>query len=183
MTNRSVLNRPFKFGERDRREFIVEDSEVSLVAINDDGGNPTLLGRAKAGTPLDEAKWQIRQITYDDQGGVLRVLWAVNDDGEASTDYEFIWDSTVSLTITGITNAATAVVTVSDAETLENGSQIIIKSVSGMTEVNYDGSNVYTVANLVGNTFELQGINSTTYGVYGGGGTVSYAEAINYDYA
>lgn len=184
MGNRSVINRPVKFGERDRREFIVQDSEVSLVAINDVDGNPIFLGRAKAGEPLDEPKWQIRKIFYDDAQGVIRVLWAVNDENAASTDYEFIWNSVSSpLTITGITQAATAVVTVSSIGDLQNGDQIVIQGVEGMTEVNFDGSNIYTVANIAGATFELQGINSTGFGAYTSGGTVTYGDFLEYTYA
>jgi len=183
MSNRSVVNRPMKFGEKDRREFIVQDSEVSLVAINDLDGNPIFLGRAKAGEPLTDNKWQIRKITYDENGGVLRVEWPLNDEDAASTDYEFIWSTFATLTITGITNAATAVVTVSSIGSLENGDQIVIQGVEGMTEVNFDGSNIYTVANIVGSTFQLQGINSTAFGVYTSGGTVTYGEVVNYDYA
>lgn len=183
MSNRSVVNRPMKFGEKDRREFIVQDSEVSLVAINDLDGNPIFLGRAKAGEPLTDNKWQIRKITYDENGGVTRVEWPLNDEDAASTDYEFIWSTFATLTITGITNAATAVVTVSAIGSLQNGDLIIIQGVEGMTEVNFDGSNIYTVANIVGSTFQLQGINSTGFGVYTSGGTVTYGEVVNYDYA
>ena len=70
---KSSQNRPFKFGERDRRELIVQDSEVSLVTINDTTGNPIFLGRAKAGEPLSDDKWQIRKIEYDSSEGVIRV--------------------------------------------------------------------------------------------------------------
>ena len=183
MTSRSVQNRPFRFGERDRREFIVQDSEVSLVAINDDAGNPIFLGRSKAGELLGEPKWQIRQITYDDSGGVTRVEWAVNDDGAASTDYEFIWSSFAELTITAITRANPAVVTVSSIGSLQNGDEILIQGVEGMEEVNFDGTNIYIVANISGATFQLLGINSSAYGIYSSGGEVNYGEFITYDYA
>ena len=184
MSNRGVINRPFKFGERDRREFIVQDSEVSLVSINDSNCNPIFLGRAKAGEPLSDNKWQIRKITYDDAQGVTRVEWAVNDEGAASTDYEFIWNLVAApLTITGITQAATAVVTVSSIGTLQNGDQIVIAGVDGMTEVNFDGSNIYTVAGIAGSTFQLQGINSTGFGAYISGGTVTYGDVLEYQYA
>jgi hypothetical protein len=82
----------------------------------------------------------------------------------------------LELTITNITNAATAVVKVSNFGNLANGDTIVIKDVTGMTEVNYDGTNEYTVANinLVDMTFELLGIDSTLYGAYTGVGTVNY---------
>lgn len=183
MTSRSVQNRPMKFGERDRREFIVQNSEVSLVAINDGNANPVFLGQAKVGTGLDEAKWQIRKITYDDQEGITRVEWPLNDENVASNDYEFIWTSVDALTITGISNDNPAVVSVDSIDDLENGDLIVIKDVAGMTEVNFTGSNIYTVANIAGATFELAGIDSGAYGVYTSGGEVTYGEVVNYTYA
>lgn len=89
---RSGQNRPFKFGERDRREFIVQDSEVALRSQNNASGNPIYLGRAKAGTLNSEEKWQIRFIEYDANQGVTSVTWPQNDEGNASTEYEFEWD-------------------------------------------------------------------------------------------
>lgn len=182
MTTASI-NRPYKFGERDRREFIVQDSEVSLVAVNDTNSNPIFVGRAKAGVPLDENMWQIRKITYDSNQGVTRVEWPQNGDGIASTNYEFIWSTITPLTITAITQANPAVVTVSSIETLVNGDSIVIQGVAGMTQVNFDGSNIYTVANIAGATFELSGIDSSAFTAYSSGGTVEYGEAVNYTYS
>lgn len=181
----SGTNRPFKFGERDRREYIVQDSEVSLIAINDTNGNPVYLGRAKSGVVTSADKWQIRFIEYDSNQGVTRVTWPQDDDGNASANYEFIWTSVSDLTITDITQANPAVVTVSDLGDLINGDQIVIQDVTGMTEVNFDGSNIYTVANInVGmSTFELSGIDSSAFTTYSSGGTVNYGEVINYTYS
>jgi len=176
-------NRPFKFGERDRRELIVQDSEVSLICINDTNGNPIFLGRAKAGEPLGDNKWQLRHITYDDAEGVTRVTWPEDNEGNASTDYEFIWSSVSDLTITNISQANPGVVTVSDIGNLENGDQIVIQDVQGMTEVNFTGSNLYTVANIAGNDFELQGIDTSSFTAYSAGGIVIYGEVVNYTYS
>ena len=95
---RSGQNRPLKYGERDRREFIVEDCEVALQAENDANGNPIYLGRAKIGTATSEAKWQIRSITYDGNQGVTEVTWPQNDQSNASGEYEFIWDDRATYT-------------------------------------------------------------------------------------
>jgi len=178
-------NRPFRFGANDRREFIVQTSEVSYVAINDGNGNPVFLGRAKAGVSLAEEKWQIRKIEYDDAEGITRVTWPQDTSSNASSDFEFIWLSVSALTITGITNANPGVVTVSSLGSLTNGDQIVIQSVSGMIEVNFDGTNIYTVANVTpgANTFELSGVNTTTYTPYTSGGTVEYGEVVNYTYS
>lgn len=180
---KSSQNRPFKFGERDRRELIVQDSEVSLVTINDTNGNPIFLGRAKAGEPLTEDRWQIRKVAYDSAQGVIRLTWPQDTDGNASTDYEFIWSSVANLTITGISQANPGVVTVSNIGSLQNGDKIVIQEVVGMTSVNFTGSNIYTVANIAGATFELQGIDTSLFSGYGSGGIVIYGEVINYTYS
>lgn len=183
MSNRAVINRPFKFGERDRREFIVQDSEVAFVAINNADGNPIFIGRAKVGVQEDQDKWQIRKITYDVTDGISRIEWPENDEGNASAEFEFVWSSVSALTITGVTQANPAVVTVSSIGSLQNGDQIVIQGVNGMTEVNFDGSNIYTVAGIAGATFQLQGINSTAFGAYTSGGTVEYSEVVGYTYS
>jgi len=183
MSNRAVTNRPFKFGANDRREFITQDSEVTMVAINDENGNPNFLGRAKVGVALSEPKWQIQKLTFDSNNSVTRTQWPQNDEGNASAEYEFIWSDVSNLTITGITKANPAVVTVSSIGSLQNGDEIIIQGVTGMTEVNFDGSNIYTVANIAGATFELSGIDSSSYGVYSAGGTVEYGDVLQYTYS
>jgi len=180
---RAIENRPMKFGTENRRELIVQDSEVAVRAINDSTGSPIYLGRAKAGVAETEQKWQLRQMTYDANGGVTAVKWPENDDGLASTNYEFVWSTFAALTITGITQANPAVVTVASTATLTNGDQIIITGVAGMTQVNFTGSNVYTVAAKTGTTFQLSGINSTAYGLYTSGGSVNAAEVLNYTYS
>lgn len=181
--SKQTQNRPFKLGERDRKEFIVQDSEVALSAINDSSGNPIFLGRAKAGVPQSEDKWQIRKCTWDSNNAVTRVQWPQNDESNASTNYEFTWNADTDLTITGITQANPAVVTVSSIGDLVNGDKIVIQDVSGMTEVNFDGTNIYTVANIAGSTFELSGINSSAYTAYSSGGTVIFGAVVNYTYS
>lgn len=77
-------------------------------------------------------------------------------------------------TITGITNATTAVVT-SAAHGFLNGDWVFISGVGGMTQVN---GNSYIVANKTTDTFELTtldaiDVDSTAYGVYTSGGTAA----------
>lgn len=74
--------------------------------------------------------------------------------------------------ITGITKANPAVVTYSGADTYANGDRVVISGVLGMTQVN---NLEFTVANVNtgANTFELSGINSTSYSTYTSGGTVA----------
>ncbi len=179
----AVINRPFKFGAKDRREFIVQDSEVALRAINDVNGNPIFLGRAKIGTLESVAKWQIRKLAYDSSEGVTSVLWPENSLANASSDYEYLWTIDTDLTITGISKANPAIVTVSSIGDLINGDLIVIQDVAGMTEVNFDGDNIYTVANIAGATFELSGINSSAFTTYTSGGKVVFGAVVNHTYS
>lgn len=95
---RSGQDRPFKYGANDRREFIVQDSEVALQAENDANGNPIYLGRAKVGTETSESKWQIRAIAYDVNQAITDITWPENDEGNPSAEYEFEWDERASYT-------------------------------------------------------------------------------------
>lgn len=95
---KASLNRPFKFGPNDRREFIVSDCEVEIRAQNDSNGDPIYLGRAKPGVLESETKWQIREITWDANQGVTSVKWPQDSLGNPSTDYEFEWDERASYT-------------------------------------------------------------------------------------
>lgn len=88
---KKFLNRPIKFGSKNRNIPAVQESEVAFRAINDKNGNPIYIGRALVGTLENEPKWQIRKMTYDDSQGIIKVSWAVNSSGEASSDFEFIW--------------------------------------------------------------------------------------------
>lgn len=81
----------------------------------------------------------------------------------------FVSFNTDTSVITGASNTNPCVVT-SVAHPWEDGDEIWIEDVGGMTELN---GNMYTVANSTANTFELSGINATGYGTYTTGGTVS----------
>lgn len=69
--------------------------------------------------------------------------------------------------ITGATKANPVVIT-SANHGYANGDVVYISGVTGMTQLN---GNVYTVANKTTNTFQLQGINGTSYSTYKSGGT------------
>ena len=81
-------------------------------------------------------------------------------------------------TITAITKANPAVVTAS-SHGYVNGDHVWINSVVGMTEVN---GRRYVVANKTTNTFELSGVNSSSYTTYSsaGVGQKVYEIATNY---
>ncbi len=93
----SRTNRPFKFGEKDRRVFIVSDGELAIEAQNDANGNALFIGKAIAGTLTSEPKWQISAQTYDGSDALLTKKWPENAEGHASTDYEFVYDDRAGL--------------------------------------------------------------------------------------
>lgn len=84
--------------------------------------------------------------------------------------------------ITGITKANPAVVTYSGSDTYANGDRVFISGVVGMVEVN---NREFTVANVNtgANTFELSGIDSSSYGSYTSGGTTAEIYEISTPYA
>lgn len=83
--------------------------------------------------------------------------------------------------ITNITQANPAVVTYSGADNYDNGKEVFIDDVVGMTQVN---GKFFTVANVNtgANTFELSGINSTGFTAYSSGGTVQQVVEVTTPY-
>lgn len=69
-------------------------------------------------------------------------------------------------TITGATQANPVVIT-SAAHGYSNGDDVEISGITGMTELN---GKRFTVANVTANTFELSGIDGTSYTAYASGG-------------
>jgi len=77
-----------------------------------------------------------------------------------------------AMTITGISKAATAVVTCTTVPTtLAAGDIVFITGVVGMTQVNNLYFTTGTVVTGAGGTFQLSGINSTGYGAWSSAGT------------
>jgi len=95
-------------------------------------------------------------------------------------DYDFLLEAypgsaPVAATITGISQATEAVVTASNS--FSNGDSIVIAGVIDMTQVN---GNYYTVADVSASSFKLKlngsYVDSSGFGLYGGGGTATGAQ-------
>lgn len=71
--------------------------------------------------------------------------------------------------VTGATQANPGVITVTTNIFL-NGDKVYFLDVGGMVELNFTGSNIYTVVNSTDVTFELQGIDTTGFTAYTTGG-------------
>ncbi len=139
-------------------------------AVRQDVLNQTTTYYALAipGVLSTESGWQIQKITYSN-GNVTRVEWA---NGNNKTDK--IWDSGRFATITGITQANPGSVTAAN-HGFATGSTVIIRNVSGMTQVN---NQQYTVTSTGTNTFTI-GVDTTAYSAYVSGGTASQPEYVN----
>jgi hypothetical protein len=72
--------------------------------------------------------------------------------------------------ISGISQANPGVVT-SNGHGFKNGTVVKIAGVVGMTSLN---GNTYTVAGATTNTFQLSGVNTTSFGAYVSGGTLDF---------
>jgi len=81
-------------------------------------------------------------------------------------------------TVTAITKANPAVVTAS-SHGYSNGDHVWLVSVVGMTEVN---DRRYVVANKTTNTFELSGVDSSSYTTYSSGGNAQKVYEISSSY-
>lgn len=79
-----------------------------------------------------------------------------------------------SYAISGATQANPVVVTAT-GHTFVNGDKVSISGVGGMTQLN---GNVYTVAGVASNTFQLSGINGTGFGAYASGGTAKLVRKV-----
>lgn len=78
-------------------------------------------------------------------------------------------NTTPSGNITGVTNANPCVVTVT-AHGFSSGNTIAFSGVGGTTQLN---GNSYVITRIDANTFSLNGIDSTAFGVYTSGGTAT----------
>ena len=82
------------------------------------------------------------------------------------------WQGLGPVSITGITRANPPVVT-ADGHGFTTGFNVQIQNVQGMTEINQDATEAYTITVIDANTFSLDGMNTTGFGAYTGGGTAA----------
>jgi len=72
--------------------------------------------------------------------------------------------------ITGINNGTPCVVQ-SPGHGFSNGMYVNITGVQGMTEINQDATQAYSISGVTTNSYVLDGMDTTSFGVYTGGGT------------
>jgi hypothetical protein len=81
------------------------------------------------------------------------------------------WQGVEPSSITDISIGTSCTVT-APGHGLSNGMSVQISGVQGMTQVNQDKTEAYTITGVTTNTFVLSGIDSYSWGIYTGGGTV-----------
>jgi hypothetical protein len=156
-----ALNIDFKFGTNNwlPTEILIQNNSMSNANVNLNINN-IYTNRRKWDTTVAAKSMNIAGTNAAPSGTFV-----------APTGYK-------TATVTGITKAATAVMTVSAIGTLANNNVIRVRSVLGMTEVNQQ---YFMIKNISGNTFELwneagsSAINSTAYTTYISGGS-AYVE-------
>jgi hypothetical protein len=62
------------------------------------GTNLIYKGFARTGALTSAAVWQIAFLTYDGSNNLISITWPQDANGNASNDYEFIWDNRATLT-------------------------------------------------------------------------------------
>lgn len=108
-----------------------------------------------------------RTINGSDVRYIERLNTRIWDDIEDhfAVDSGLTYEGT-SYAITGATQADPVVIT-ANSHGHSNGDTVYLKNVTGMTELN---GRLFTVANATTNTYELQGIDGTSYSAYISGG-------------
>lgn len=150
--------------QRSTNKFLVADTSGAWSEVL------TLVDKAEGA--LAAGEFMVEALQAD--GTPSRVTRFYNRTLRLSGNVKQKWSiaAAAELAITGISLAATAVVTVADTSALTTGDTVTITDVVGTVEVN-DLS--FTVTVLNGTTFELDGINSTGYTIYGSGGVATKA--------
>lgn len=72
----------------------VDDLAIQIVYT---GGNPEYIGFARPGADVDAPVWKLQKLTYSGNNLVSRT-WPVNQYGQASNDYEFVFSDYASYT-------------------------------------------------------------------------------------
>jgi len=152
-------------GRIDLQKYNESAQTVNNMVVFPSGGVTRRPGTFFAGRSKDGGKVRLINFEFSDEQAYVLEFGAsyvrFYKDGGLLTE--------ANQTITAITRANPAVVTIS-SHTFTNGDRIFIKDVVGMSQVN---NREFTVANAGVNTFELSGVDSTNFDVYGSAGTAA----------
>ena len=175
---------PFSFNTEQTYILVFEHLKVRVIKDGGfvlAGGGPAIFELA---TPYTED--QLPRLGFTQNADVLTLVHPDHDPRNLNRLADDNWTLTVidyaptvtpptfssgsiDKAISNITNANPAVVTAT-AHGFVTGNLISIADVTGMTEVN---GNSYIITVLTPDTFELNGVDSSSYGIYSSGGTAS----------
>lgn len=146
--------RPFPLLDAQEQIIPLNFSMLGMVASY--GGTPNLVyyGYSKPGTAIDEAGWYIIKQTFDSRGNFVRARFVLA--GGTKPEFENIWQSGDSKTISSITKAAIAVLETTTDHDYETDDIIEITGCDA-TEANGDGygSVMFKVKKLSDTTVSL----------------------------
>ncbi len=93
----TVQNRPM--GRLDAQGRVIPSSFDNMAFQGTyTGTNLIYRGFARPGAATSAAVWQLAKMTYDMSNNLLTIQWPQDANGNASNDYEFIWDNHASYT-------------------------------------------------------------------------------------
>ena len=154
---------PKLFGRIDLQKYSEGCETLENMLVFPSGGITRRPGTTFAGRTKDDGKVKLINFEFSDEQAYVLEFGAnyvrFFKDGGILTE--------ATKTISAITKANPAVVTAT-SHGYSNGDRVFISGVVGMTEVN---NREFTVANKTTNTFELSGINSSSFTTYSSGGT------------
>lgn len=95
--NPYVGNRPM--GRNDAQGNLIPESFEDLSFRGDyTGTNLIYKGFARNGKATSAAVWQIAKMSYDGSNNLLTILWPQDANGNANSDYQFVWDNRATYT-------------------------------------------------------------------------------------
>ena len=149
-------------------------SSVQITAVIESGG----IGLLTTATPLGGFAAQqvtIAGISGTDSNSVsFNTTWSI--DGCVADQFTIVPGGggiTGTLAVTGSSMATLQpCIVTAPGHGLSTGMQVRIQGVQGMTQINQDMTSAYTITVIDANNFSLDGIDSTQWGTYTGGGTV-----------
>ena len=154
---------PKLFGRIDLQKYSEGCETLENMLVFPSGGITRRPGTTFAGRTKDDGKVKLINFEFSDEQAYVLEFGAnyvrFFKDGGILTE--------ATKTISAITKANPAVVTAT-SHGYSNGDRVFISGVVGMTEVN---NREFTVANKTTNTFELSGVNSSSFTTYSSGGT------------
>jgi type IV pilus modification protein PilV len=98
----------------------------------------------------------------------------LNAPAQVPINNTFIGGTPVAKTISGITRANPGVVTTSTAHTFANDDRVTFLGVGGMTQLN---GKSYIIANVTSTTFQIKGLDTSTFTAFSSGGTATVNHA------